>query len=112
MSGVHAGERDYPDVVYSILADSERRAIVRNLAANGASGTISDLIQWVPEQRDAVTNEDEQALHIRLHHLHLPKMAEAGIIEYDHDDGRVSLTTRGEDVEAVRKQTANIFEDE
>jgi hypothetical protein len=112
MVGTTPGEIAHADVVYSILADGERWAIVQDLAANGASGTISELVQQAAERNDGFSGRDEQAFRIRVHHKHLPKMADANVAEYDHDDERVALTATGKQVEAVRKQTAEVLRNE
>jgi len=32
-------------------------------------------------------------VHVSLHHRHLPKLDDAGLLDYDHDDRTVAPTT-------------------
>ncbi|MFC6962627.1 DUF7344 domain-containing protein [Halocatena marina] len=107
--GTNTGS-EYADVVYAILADRERRVILQGLSAHGMSETVSELVQRT--QSDGTSGRDDQAFRIRLHHQHLPKMTDEGIVEYDHDDGSITLTSKGQQVEAVRRRTAKLLESE
>ncbi|WP_123536239.1 DUF7344 domain-containing protein [Halosimplex salinum] len=58
----------------------ERDALARELVAREASG--------------APSTEAVDTTEVRLHHVHLPKLDEAGLVDYDVDDGTVAY--RGE----------------
>ncbi|MFB6107593.1 MAG: winged helix-turn-helix domain-containing protein [Haloplanus sp.] len=77
------------------LADPTRRRILLAVA------------ETAPRSADALVDrddapagaEDEQKRHIRLHHVHLPQLDEAGLVDWDRDRNQVR---RGPHFEAVR----------
>lgn len=79
--------------VLSALADERRRAILRSLDRH--DGDAADLDALVDDIHDAVRDEgaspdaERQEIRIRLHHVDLPKLEAAGLIEYDADAKRV-----------------------
>lgn len=91
------------DIAYSILADRERRAIVRALSENDTPMSVSRLAERINDPRD------ERAVQVRLYHQHLPKMGGAGVIDYDREDERVALTPMGYRVHEVLDRTAELF---
>ena len=98
------------DVLYSVLAAPERRTVLRELTANGPSRTISELVEGITESTDEYPEADGNTLRVALHHQHLPRMAEAGVIDYDTENGEVTLTPTGEQAEAVRRRTAEFLD--
>lgn len=90
-------------VAYSVLADRERRAIVRTLGKSDTSMTVSTLADRIGDPRD------ERPVRVRLYHQHLPKMGDAGVVEYDREDERVSLTPMGHRVHEVLVRTVELF---
>lgn len=95
--------RDRIDAVHSILADGERRSIIRTLSAAGTPMSVSTLVDRVAEDRD------ETPVRVRLYHQHLPKMDDAEIVEYDRDAGRVVLTSTGRRADAVATRTTELL---
>jgi len=45
------------------------------------TATVTDIAAYISEQHP--TDEDETAIAISLHHATLPKLADAGLLEYD-----------------------------
>jgi len=74
------------DVVFECLADRRRRAIVAALRDRGAAS--------LRELADSITdpNDRTKQVELELHHRHLPKLADAGLAEYDPDDRRIEPT--------------------
>ena len=85
---------------------------MRELGVNGPSRTITELVGAITEDLDEYTESDETTVHVSLHHQHLPKMAEAGVIDYDKGTGEVTLTTVGEQTETIRRRTAELLDNE
>jgi len=80
-----------------LLANSDRRLVLSTLLENGDDrlpvGVLTDVI--TRERSEDVT---PQSALIDLHHVHLPKLQRADVIEYDADESLV--TYRGhEDLE-------------
>lgn len=78
----------------SALSDDHCRIVLRSLEQTTAR--TLDLDWLVDRVVDAETVPDEAAtfrkrVRIALHHVHLPKLAAAGLIEYDTATNRVEL---------------------
>jgi ribosomal protein S19E (S16A) len=94
------------DTVFDVLAHRERRAIIERLAAEDEPLSIPALV----ERYTATMNADARPEHfaIRLHHQHLPKLQQADVVEHHPGSDRLTLTSTGRTVEAVRRQTAEL----
>lgn len=98
---------DQPDDVLTLLADADRRAIIayfRN--AHSDDATVSELATHIRDRRDD-HGEQETA---RLHHVHLPRLAEAGVVEYDPRSETVRYQGT-DDVEALVDCLAELHPD-
>lgn len=73
------------DAVFECLADRRRREVVAQLRDREAAS--------LGELAENADGRDER-LALELHHRHLPKLADAGLVEYDPDDRAVSSTDR------------------
>ena len=82
----------------------------KELAANGPTRTITELVDGITERWDEYREPDVNTLRVGLHHQHLPKMADAGVVNYDAENGDVTLTATGEQAEAVRRRTAELLD--
>lgn len=84
------------DPAFSLLADEHRRHLLYLLREHG-SATLDDLADvltaWLAVRHgDGVaTPEDRQQIYMRLYHAHVPKLASAGVVEFDEDSGTVTL---------------------
>ncbi|USZ69120.1 winged helix-turn-helix domain-containing protein [Halorussus salilacus] len=68
------------DVLFELLADSQRRELLAYLVdADDGVASFSDLIDRVADAEDAADRE----VAISIRHAHLPKLADAGVVEYD-----------------------------
>ena len=90
-------QRRSPDLVLSAVANEHRRAVLDSLN-NAADKTLEyeTLVDRVAdrvgdERTAAASDEHRQRVRIGLHHTHLPKLAEAGIIDYEAGTGGVQL---------------------
>lgn len=99
------------DDVYEILASTERRAVLDDLASTGGELAVSTLVERFSD-REGTVGRDADRYHIRLLHQHLPKMAHVGIVHHDTDARRVTLTQTGYRTNAVRLQTADLIRGE
>lgn len=85
------------DRLLRLLADYRRRRILAYLLGNdgwASLQTVCDSIimgelgvdpKGVPERR--------KRLYLNLYHHHVPMMESNGVIEFDHNDDRIKLTT-------------------
>lgn len=88
-----------------LLASSRRRRLLRYLLEE------DDLVAERDEIAAAIAREDSldaATLETALAHIHLPKCADVGVIEYDHRSGTARLTPAAEQLapllEAVWEQ--------
>lgn len=78
----------------AVHSDTDRRATASILAERDGSTTRDALARAlaVGEAGRGNSEADTRDVAVRLHHTHLPKLAEAGVLEYDSDDGTVEPT--------------------
>ena len=102
-------QRQAIDTMFDALADWYRRELLAGLLDH-ASQRISkpDGVSWdVAESNDellrrhlsssrAVSGADEELL--RAHHVHLPKLADYGYVEWDRDENRVTRGSRFDEI--------------
>lgn len=73
------------DTAFELLADEQRRRALRLVAEEDGPLTVDQLVDALladtAHSADSDTTRDQ--LEISLHHTHLPKLHDAGVIEYD-----------------------------
>jgi predicted transcriptional regulator len=94
---------DVPSSVIDALADWRRRYALTVLAGRTEPMTESALARAVAdaereEAHERVTAEYRQSVQVGLHHCHLPKLDDAGLVEYDSDAREVARTDETDDV--------------
>jgi DNA-binding transcriptional ArsR family regulator len=68
----------------NLLSSPARRAVLTVLARNPSTMTLADLAsELAATGRNASEDADRHDLEVVLHHNHLPRLAEAGLVEYD-----------------------------
>lgn len=108
---VHESTTDRVSELHSVLADGERRAVVTYLASNGGAATVSVLVRDLPGRQASEEVDADRIRQLRLLHRHLPKMASAGVVEYDRDGQRVTLTRTGHAVETTMRHMEETVRD-
>lgn len=80
------------------LLESDRRKLSLDvLARRTAPVELTDLAAGVAAREDDLEAADERTVDrvaVTLHHVHLPVMAELGVVDYDPDANRVESCTR------------------
>ena len=81
---------------FEILKNRRRRAVLKYLDDVGGHATLDTIAEHVAaEENDIDTNQlssqQRKRVYIGLYQVHLPKMDDLGIIEYDQDRGTVEL---------------------
>lgn len=76
------------DTQLILLADSERRLALTALGAHEPPLTLRDLVTEVVTREHAVPLPDVPPdamanAFVRFHHVHIPRLVDAGVIEYD-----------------------------
>lgn len=88
LTRAHRGEiadRNYDlDTLFDVLSDQRRRRLLYALV-EAETTTVADLTETVSERVAAGRTE----LGLAFHHVHLPKLAAAGLIDYEPKAGTV-----------------------
>ncbi|WP_135363522.1 DUF7344 domain-containing protein [Halosimplex halophilum] len=95
-----------PSLVYSALAVADRRFVVAMLADRGESlhlSAIADALAARKHDSESVPQSTVRSVTTALYHVHAPKLADAGIVDYDRETERVALAV---DADAVREVVA------
>lgn len=85
-----------PDDLLSTLADPMRRRLVWYLVDREESTTtveeVTDvLLGWGTSEFDVVGPDERERVTLALRHVHLPKLADCDLIDYDLDEGTIQL---------------------
>lgn len=90
---------------YDLLSNRRRRLALFCLARDdGGPVDADDIARQVAAWEDGVpvevvTYEDRRSVYTSLRQHHLPKLADAGAVDYDRDAGTTALTARGHALE-------------
>ena len=77
------------DVVFEAMADGQRRAVLAFLL-DISEATVEELAAAIEEQANGYHRSDHGSDPVvRLHHVHLPKLADANLVDYDRGSGQV-----------------------
>jgi DNA-binding transcriptional ArsR family regulator len=88
------------DRVFDILSSPRRRYVLYYLREYGGPVELTDLAEELAawENDTTVTEISPQArkrVYVSLYQTHVPKLDEAGLIEYDSDSGELRLSDQG-----------------
>jgi hypothetical protein len=91
------------DVIFDILKNQRRRHVLRYLRENQTT-TLSDLAEHVAALENdksvhSLTSSERKRVYVGLYQCHLPRMNDAGVIEFDSDRGRIELNETAEYLE-------------
>jgi len=89
------------DALYHVLSASRRRFVLRLLGDHSTPMALADvadeLAAW---ERDADLTEvpaaDVKSVYMSLYHVHVPKMEDAGVVEYGQQRDAVALAENAE----------------
>ncbi|PSQ45350.1 transcriptional regulator [Halobacteriales archaeon SW_6_65_15] len=112
MSGTDESDpSELADAVFRILSDEYRRCVLYYLLDRDAA-TVEELATvatgWVQARESAVeiaTPDDRERVRAALHHVHLPRIADAGFVRYDHNSGEVALERVPVVLESILEQS-------
>jgi DNA-binding transcriptional ArsR family regulator len=88
-----------PDLVFEILSNTRRRMLLFYLRQHSGSATVKELAGEIAALENEVDVDDlerqqRKRVYVSLYQTHVPKLEEAGIVEYDDASGEVRLTNR------------------
>lgn len=78
---------------YDLLSDGRRRAVLAALERLEGPVQLRELAEEITTRDDlgALDGETVSQVEITLHHNHLPRMADVGVLDYDHESNRIDL---------------------
>lgn len=92
MDSVAAADR--LDQLFAVLCDPVRRQVLSHLYERGGTDATSVSVA-------DLTTDASDYHEVVLHHVHLPKLTEAGYVDWDDTDRVVSPGDRFDEVEAL-----------
>ncbi|MBV0923283.1 hypothetical protein KTS45_03645 [Halomicroarcula limicola] len=89
--------------IFDVLHNERRRYVLQYLREHGGPVELGDLTSEVAAMEydcccDDVSSAQRKRVYTTLQQTHLPRMAEASIVEYDADNGLVSTTPQTEEL--------------
>ncbi|MFB6167992.1 MAG: hypothetical protein ABEJ43_04010 [Haloferacaceae archaeon] len=99
------------DLVFTMLSNERRRHVIHCLKQRGERVTMRELSRQVAAWENGVETDDldykqRKRVYTSLHQTHLPKLADAGIIDYDRDRGTVALGTGASELDAYTEDVS------
>jgi len=87
------------DTVIDLCRHRNRRLVLAALEDRQRPATMDDLVDVILEQshhtsRTETADDTVTQVETALHHLHLPKIAEAGLVTYDTERRRIEPTAQ------------------
>ncbi len=85
------------DVIFELLKNRRRREVLTYLLEAEDTVTLGELAEQIAAWENdtdvnALSSDQRKRVYVALYQTHLPKMDDAGIIEYDQDRGLISLS--------------------
>lgn len=92
------------DRTFDLLTDQRRRYVLTCLAEKTQPIALTDLAEDVAVRENEgpiteIPDEAVRSIKISLYHIHIPKLAEAGAVEYDRDRDLVRISETADLVE-------------
>jgi hypothetical protein len=89
------------DVLYSLLADKRRRYTLHYLKQRREQVAVREVAEQVAawengKSVEELTSQERKRVYIALYQSHLPKLADAGVIEYNRSRGIIERTERAD----------------
>jgi len=102
-SGSSGPKRLSKETIFSMLSNQRRRYVLYYLNRNPGSVSLRDLAERIAAWENDVDVDDldykqRKRVYTSLHQTHLPKLDEAGIVDYDRDGGTITLANRATDL--------------
>lgn len=93
------GETALPlDVLFALLENSRRRETLRYLDDNDGSATLDELAETIAAKENGIDiaqlgSQQRKRVYIALYQCHLPRLADAGVIDYNRARGTIEVTS-------------------
>lgn len=102
------GRGQSPEFVFEVLANPVRRRLLAVLFEESGEtdldvliGRLGPHVPGIESGGTDLSGTERSRIQIALQHNHLPKLADAGIVEYDYEDWTVTLVGHEETIDPV-----------
>ncbi|WP_225333046.1 DUF7344 domain-containing protein [Halomicrobium urmianum] len=86
------------DMLFEVRTDSRRRRLIGLLGEyERTDRAFLDALSARLAEHDAEVNVPAEEIAVELHHCHLPKLDEAGLVRYEPSTKMIEFTGRSED---------------
>jgi len=87
------------DEVFDLLSSARRRYVIYVLRTRSEPMEVTDLAEEVAAWEndttiDELSSQERKRVYVSLYQTHIPKLASAGVVDYDRDTGLVELTRK------------------
>jgi hypothetical protein len=87
--------------VFELLSADRRQAVLLYLNATDGTADLGELAEHIAGKEcdcrpTELSSQQRKRVYVGLYQCHLPKMADADVIDYDADRGTVALNDRSE----------------
>lgn len=101
------------DAIYHLLQNERRRGVISYLAKHDCPVTRSEVAEQVAAWEngtdvDQIDSQERKRVYIALHQVHLPKLDDAGVLEYDADRGTITPHPLLERVNDIIEDTSDL----
>jgi len=92
------------DVVFDILSSPRRRYVLYHLRETDEPVDLTALAEqvaaWENEtDLEDLTEQERKRVYVSLYQTHIPRLDEAGVVEYHKDSGKVALAADARDID-------------
>lgn len=99
------------DLIFDILSSPRRRYVLFYLRQQGRPVDLKELSSQVAAWENDIDPEDltsqqRKRVYVSLYQTHIPKLADAGVVDYDQETGTVQLTERASSVDEYLRADA------
>lgn len=99
-----ATEQLSQDTLFDLLSNTRRRFVLHYLLGRDEPVSIQELSRqtaaWELETPpEDLSSQEVKRVYVALYQTHVPKLEDAGVVEYDGDTGRVRLLSRARQCE-------------
>ena len=93
-----------PTTIFNLLANDRRRYALHYLSQTVGAVSLGDLAEQIALWEDNPTYDHFERVVTGLHHMHLPKLADAGVVRYDVEQETVELREAADELTPYLKR--------
>ena len=102
------------DVVFDILSSPRRRYVLYYLRTEDRPVLLTDLAEevaaWENDTEPSdITEQERKRVYVSLYQTHIPRLAEAGLIEYNKDSGQIALAEQAAEVDRYLESSEQTY---